>query len=227
MKIFKLKKLPAYFIVPVIFTVLGYGVLRVALTPVWDLGMAYASLVIADDAPNFYPELNSIYNPEAEKTPAKKNIISIEDIDLPGKGDHYGNLVCERIGLDSPVYRGDTNSILRSGAGHSQSSFFPGFGRVIIICAHNTTFFKPLQNIEEGDIITFDTNYETYKYNVTSVKVMHENDLGKKMDDMLLEEKETLMLYTCYPFHAISGRKTKRLVVLGERIEGADVKWRE
>lgn len=219
--------MPAYFIVPVIFTVFGYGVLRVALAPVWQLGMAYVSLVVADDAPNFNPELQSIYYPNAEKLSEKNKVISIEDINLPSGGEHYGQLVCERIGLDSPVYWGDTNAILRSGAGHSQISFLPGFGRVMIICAHNTTFFKPLQNVEEGDIITFDTNYETYQYKVTNVTVMNENDLGNKMDSMLLEEKETLLLYTCYPFHAISGRKTDRLVVFGDRIEGRDVKWKE
>ena len=232
MRNLKLKKLPAYFIVPAIFAVLGYGALRVALAPVWNLGVSIASLVIADDAPNFNPELSSTYNPEAEKPSdapedSEDDAISIDDIDLPSDGERYANVTCERIGLDSPVYWGDSSAILRNGAGHSKFSFLPGFGRIIVLSAHNTSFFKPLKDIEEGDVITLDTNYDTYKYNVTSVKVMHEDDLGKKIENMLLEEKETLMLYTCYPFHAISGRKTKRLVVLGERIEGVDVIWRE
>lgn len=228
MKHSNLKKLPAYFIVPVIFALLGYGVLRVALTPVWNLALASASLVIADDAPNFNSDLASIYDSEAEKTVEENtNVILVENITLPSTGDHYGNLSCERIGLDSPVYWGDTNQILRSGAGQSEASFLPGFGRVMIICAHNTTHFKPLKNVQEDDVITFDTNYDTYQYKVTSVEVLNENVLEKKLDDMYLEEKETLLLYTCYPFHAISGRKTDRLVVLGERIEGKDVKWKE
>lgn len=228
MKHSNLKKLPAYFIVPVIFALLGYAVLRVALTPVWNLALASASLVIADDAPNFDSELNTIYDSQADKLQTEEdNVIAVEDIDFPDTGDHYGNLTCERISLEAPVYWGDTNKILRSGAGQSEASLLPGFGRAIIICAHNTTHFKPLKNIEEGDVITFDTNYDTYKYNVTSVEVLNENVLSKKLDDMYLEEKETLLLYTCYPFHAISGRKTDRLVVLGERIEGKDVKWKE
>lgn len=202
--------------------------IRVALAPVWDVGMAAASLVIAKDAPNFNTELDSDYDPDAKKTAdGAEQIIPIEDVNFPKWGSKYGRLTCRRIGLDSPVYWGDDNAILRSGAGHSTSTFLPGFGRTIIMCAHNTTFFKPLKDVEVDDVITFDTTYETYEYRVTEVKVMHENDLAVKMNTMLLDEQETLLLYTCYPFRAISGRKTKRLAVFCERISGLDVEWRE
>lgn len=228
MKHSNLKKLPAYFIVPVIFTLLGYGVLRVALTPVWNLAISSASLIVADDAPNFNPELSSIYDSEADKqTSEDENVIPVENIAFPNTGEQYGKLTCKRIGLNAPVYWGDTSKILRSGAGQSEASLPPGFNSAIIICAHNTSFFKPLKNVKVGDVITFDTNYDTYQYNVTSVEVLNENVLANKMDGMYLQSEETLLLYTCYPFHAISGRKTDRLVVLGERVEGKDVKWME
>lgn len=217
--------MPAYFIVPVIFAVLGYGVLRVALTPVWELGMSAASMVLVEDTPNFYPELMTIYDPDMEKPEQEQAFIHAEDVVEPKHGEHYGKLTCERIKLNAPVYWGDDNRILRSGAGQYEISSLPGYGEAIIICAHNNTFFKPLQKMEEGDVITFDTNYDTYQYRVTEVSVIGEDDLAKRFDSMLGENKETLLLYTCYPFHAISGRKTKRLCAFGERIEGADVIW--
>ena len=84
-----------------------------------------------------------------------------------------------------------------------------------------------MKNIQEGDIISFNTNYEKYTYKITDVEVINENKLQEKFNKMILDENEVLMLYTCYPFHAISGRKTNRLVAFGERIEGLSVKWRE
>ncbi|MBQ1555848.1 MAG: sortase, partial [Clostridia bacterium] len=163
-----MKKLPAYFIVPVIFAVLGYGVLRVALTPVWELGMAAASMMLLEDAPNFYPELTTTYDPDALKAAkTEEKWINAADVTLPRHGEHYGKLMCERIGLSAPVYWGDENRILRSGAGQYEISSLPGFGEPIIICAHNTTFFRPLQKAEKDDVIVFDTNYDTYRYQVT------------------------------------------------------------
>jgi sortase A len=221
----KWKKLPAYFIVPVIFAVLGYGVLRVALTPVWNLAMAAASMILVEDAPNFNPELTTTYDPDAPKAEIQDDFIDAASVSQPRHGEHYGKLLCERIGLNAPVYWGDDNRILRSGAGQYEISSLPGFGEAIVICGHNTTFFKPMQKVQADDVITFDTNYDTYQYRVTEVKILQEDELATKIDSMVSEQRETLLLYTCYPFHAISGRKTKRLCVFGERIEGADVRW--
>jgi sortase A len=51
------------------------------------------------------------------------------------------------------------------------------------------------------------------------------------LEDLLIDktryEKEELILYTCYPFHAITGRKTDRLVVFADRTAGRDVIWKE
>lgn len=223
----QIKKLLAYIVVPVIFAITGYGVLRVALTPVWYLASTAAYFLIADNAVSFEEEINDTYNPEDEIPVHEEEFIDSKDISMPKAGEKYGNLECERIKLNAPVYWGDSNKILRSGAGTDIASFPPGFGRVITICAHNTTFFKPMKNIQEGDIISFNTNYEKYTYKITDVEVINENKLQEKFNKMILDENEVLMLYTCYPFHAISGRKTNRLVAFGERIEGLSVKCRE
>ena len=237
-------KLLAYFLVPAFFACLCYVLLYVGFRPVIDLVSAGASLLMSDSVPNFNPELTDIYDPNAKKaadeivqpseTPEPGATpdpvtpkIPISAITFPKLGQRYGNLTCDRIGLDSPVYWGDSNDVLRNGAGQYWGSFLPGFGRVILISAHNTTYFKCLQNIQVDDIITFDTNYDTYKYVIFSVEVMEETELDRLMEKQyFLDENETLILYTCYPFHAISGRKHKRLVAFGIRLEGMDVQWR-
>lgn len=210
---------------PAVFAVLGYGVLRVALTPVWNLGVAVTTMVMVEDTPDFNPELTTTYDPDAVKPEITAETIDASTVEQPRHGEHYGRLTCDRIGLKAPVYWGDENRILRHGAGQYEVSSLPGYGEAIVICGHNNTFFKPLQKVQEGDEIVFDTNYDTYRYKVNEVVILPEDELAKRIDSMMVEPKETLLLYTCYPFHAISGRKTKRLCAFGERIEGADVKW--
>ena len=240
MKRVKNMKLPAYFIVPVIFAVLGYLAIRVAFAPIINRAAVYASLVIADDAPNFNKDLTVIYDPDAQKyadtvskdegqdddqSSAEIKNIPMHAVHFPEVGELYGKVTCEKLGLDAPVYWGDTSAILRSGAGQYKYSFPPGFGRTIILSAHNISFFNPLKNAEAGDIIRFDTNYETYEYKVIKTEVAKASDLETVFKGMLLDEKETLVMYTCYPFDAVVAGPD-RFVVYCERVKGLDVKWR-
>ena len=213
---------------PVLFTVIGYALLTAALIPVWEMISAAAGLVIAEDAPVFTSELKSIYDPSFQvQTPVEEEaFIRIEDIELPAAGTQYGNITCEKIGLNAPLYWDDTLEILRYGAGQNIASFMPGFGRILIIAGHNSTHFNVIQNIAVGDVIKIDTNYCPYEYEVQEVKVYDEDDLEELFTEHLLDEEETLYLYTCYPFTAHVGRRTDRMLVTAKRISGYDVKWR-
>ena len=156
----------------------------------------------------------------------KELYISIQDVDLPEAGVQYAHVSCERIGLDAPVYWDDTYEILRYGVGQYMGSYLPGFGGTVLLSGHNTTYFLPLADIQEGDIITLDTNYCTYEYEVVKTEVMQERDLGKLLDVMLSTEGENLIMYTCWPFDGYLGRKYERFTVFGSRVSGYDVKWR-
>ena len=213
---------------PVLFTVIGYALLTAALIPVWQMVSTAAGLAISQDAPVFTSELKSIYDPAYQlQTPVEEeSYIRIEEIDLPTAGTQYGNISCEKIGLNAPLYWDDTLEILRYGAGQNIASFLPGFGRILIIAGHNSTFFNVVQNIETGDVIRIDTNYCPYEYEVQEVKVYDENDLEDLLVDHLGDEEETLYLYTCYPFTAHVGRRTDRMLVPAKRISGYDVRWK-
>ncbi len=215
---------------PVIFSVLGYLILYVALKPYWDTVVSAASIfstsqsIVAEEK-----EKHPIYDPNAkpvEIREAEKTYIDIRDIELPASGVHYGQLYNEKAGLDSPVYWDDSYAILRQGAGQYIGSFLPGFGRMILLSAHNTSHFRPLRDLEVGDIIEFNTNYCKYEYEVTEIQVYNEMDLENWVVDHLLDEEEVLVMYTCWPFEFQAGRKTDRLTVKAKRISGYDVKWR-
>lgn len=218
-------KLMAYLYMPLIFTILGYTLIYVAAHPVLEMLQAVGSMVVAKEIPDFNKDLKSIYNPDESKDLAQeaKDTISVKDIQFPDNGTRYGNLTCERIDLDAPVYWGDTNDILKVGVGHFMGSFLPGFNKSILLSAHNTTYFKPLQNIEVGDIITYNTNYGEYKYKVSEFEVVEASELNAKRNELLSYDKEQLMMYTCYPFKTLVGTKTQRLFIYADKISGPTV----
>lgn len=218
----------AYFFMPVLFAIIGYVLLIAALTPVWEYVSAAANLIISNETPVFNPQLTSMYVPGNEvKIDKQTEMINIADIEMPVSGAQYGNIRCDAIGLNAPLYWDDSLEILRYGAGQNISSFPPGFGRLLIIAGHNSTFFNPLQNIEVGQVIDIDTHYCPYQYEVTDVTVMDENELTVLLRDNMRTEEEKLYMYTCYPFTAHVGRRTDRLLVTGKRVSGYDVKWKE
>ena len=210
----------AYVYMPLFFTVIGYGILWVATAPVINFVYNIGSMVMAQDVPEFNTDLGSVFVGNEGSPEEQPETVSASVITQPSFGDEYGHITCDRIGLDAPVYFGDNNDILRVGAGQYIGSFLPGYGRTIMLCAHNTTFFKPLQVIEAGDIITFKTSYGVYQYQVSRTDVKDHND-STAYD--LLQEKEELVMYTCYPFETMVGTKTDRFFVYCEKISGPTV----
>ena len=173
----------------------------------------------------------------------QKDYILTSDMEFPEPGECYGRIICDRIGMDVAAYWTDTDDQLDIGAGTSTAGLIPGFQKPVIISGHTLTHFSCLQYLEVGDIISFDTTYGPYEYEVTDIQVYNENDLldlliektGYKEypeeDETAAEEDlteaedptEELILYTCYPFYAISERKTNRYTVIARRISGMDV----
>jgi LPXTG-site transpeptidase (sortase) family protein len=116
---------------------------------------------------------------KAKKAKSDADVIPGSEVEFPLSGSQYGQITCEAIGLDAPVYWYDTDDILAYGVGQSLISLLPGFGRVIVLSGHNTTYFACLQSAEVGNVIQFHTNYCDYEYTVTNVQVYNENDLEK------------------------------------------------
>lgn len=223
----KVIKLMAYIYMPLIFTLLGYSIAYIALMPVLDMLQAVGSMVVAEEVPNFNAELKSIYDPsknaEEVVTNDKQNVISLKDIKYPDFETQYAKISCKKINLDAPLYWGDSDAVLKAGVGNFMGSFMPGFGKSILLSGHNTTYFKPLQDIAVNDIVTIDTNYGKFEYKVTEVKVLNEGVAANMRNDMLSLKTEKLIMYTCYPFKTLVGRKTDRLFVFADKISGPTV----
>lgn len=134
----------------------------------------------------------------------------------PAYGTKYGNIKIDSIGVDLPVYLGDTDEILNKGVGHYSGSYFPGEGGSIVYAAHNfARFFKKLPQVKVGNKIKITTNYGEFNYKVYDTQVIHMSESDKLP---IQDEKEILMLYTCYPVTGI-GHKKHRFVVYAELME--------
>ncbi len=218
----KISRLMAYVYMPLIFSLLGYVVIAIAASPQINMLQSIGGMIIANNVPSFNTDLKSAFEPAQQED--NKDTIDKSTVTFPDRGTHYANITCEKIGLNAPVYFDDTNAILRVGVGNYPGSFIPGYGRTILLSAHNTSFFKPLQNIEVGDIVIITTNYGVYEYKVNKTEVIDKDVANSRMNEWLSSTQEQLIMYTCYPFHFLSTTKTDRWFVYADKISGPDVK---
>ena len=137
-------------------------------------------------------------------------------IKYPDLGVKFATISIPSIDLKLPVYHGDTNKILRKGIGHYGGSYFPGENGTIILAGHNyETMFRNIDYIKKKDIITLKTTYGTFKYKVYDMKIVKSTDL-KAFE--IQQKEERLILYSCYPLHQRTFRKTQRYVVYAKKV---------
>ena len=145
-----------------------------------------------------------------KEEPTKINVEKKTLENYPEYGTKYGTIEIDKIGVNLPIYYGDTLEILKKGVGHSSGSYFPGEGGTIIYMGHNSKkMFRRLGELQKGNEIKITTTYGEYTYKIYNMKLIKETELDKLP---IQNKKEILMLYTCYPFNNV-GYATQRYVV--------------
>ncbi len=118
-----------------------------------------------------------------------------------------------------PVFFGDSNEILKKGAGMWFNSRFCGQGGKTVLSAHVTRHFYEIEDTQVGTRITMDTVYGEYVYEVSEIKVFHYQDNSLiKQDD----SKNTLVMYTCYPRKNGYQTKTERIALICTMVSGRE-----
>ena len=116
----------------------------------------------------------------------------------PSYGAKYATLKIPNVNIENDVYFGDSTDILSLGIGHSSWSHMPTEGDVIVYSGHNREDkLDGLKNINIKEKIIVETDYATCTYQVVKTEILKDTRIDKltKVDD-----NETLILYTCYPF---------------------------
>ena len=137
----------------------------------------------------------------------------------PEYGTQYATIQIPSINVDVPVYFGDTLEILKKGVGHSSGSYFPGEGGSIIYMGHNSkNMFRRFSEVKKGDKITVKTSYGEFNYKIYDMQLIKETETDKLP---IQDQKEILMVYTCYPFNNI-GYATQIYVLYAELENGGE-----
>ena len=173
-----------------------------------SLATGVTQLIMTESDPDFSVDYANTFNPGSVEI-SNDNTVKRADVPQANYGDLYAYVKCQDIGLDCPVYMGSDNSILKLGAGQVTATYQPGFGRLIMIGAHNNTFFNCLKNIQTGTVITMETSYGTYTYQVNSTEVV---DVTDKDAYDFFTDHEQLLLYTCYPFDMLASTDYRFMV---------------
>lgn len=198
----------AYIYMPLFFSILSYGIVYLITSDIISLATNVTKLIMADSEPSFTIDYANAFNPGSVEI-SDENTVRREDVPQAQYGELYAYVKCEDIALNCPVYFGDNTDILKLGAGQSPATYQPGFDRLIMIGAHNNTFFNCLKNIQEGHIITMETSYGTFSYKVISTEIV---DITGKTAYDYYTDYEQLLLYTCYPFDMLAHTDYRFLV---------------
>jgi len=133
----------------------------------------------------------------------------------PVTGDLIGRIEIPHLGLSVIVIEGTDRHTLRRGVGHIPGTALPGQPGNAGLTGHRDTFFRPLRNIQQNDIITLTTLGGEYRYRVVSTRVVRPTEVSV----LHPTGNEILTLVTCYPFYFV-GPAPNRFIVRAERVAG-------
>ena len=127
-----------------------------------------------------------------------------------------GRLEIPRLGLSVILMEGDDTKTLRRAVGHIPGTPLPGQAGNTALSGHRDTFFRPLRNIRENDIVVVTTLRGEFRYRVVSTRIVAPEDVAV----LNASEGEVLTLVTCYPFYFV-GAAPDRFIVRAERIHSS------
>lgn len=119
-----------------------------------------------------------------------------------------GRLEIPRLHLSAIVMEGDDDATLARAVGHLPDTALPWEPGHTVLAGHRDTFFRPLKDLRDGDLIRMTTARGTFEYRVTATKIVEPNDLSV----LAPAPDRSLTLVTCYPFFYV-GRAPKRFIV--------------
>lgn len=212
-----LKQLLRYLVIPAVYVGILYGIYSLVGIPVEAYIVSQIKTAVVKGEPGTQsisvdPELRAMFD--------RRGYIRKSEIRMPVSGEQYGRLRCERIGIDAPLYLGDRDELLEQGAGQYDGSTLPGFGGTVLVCGHDTTWLAELEDAIVGDVFAIDTEYGQYTYAVREIRIVQQDEIEACQLDAT---EGQLVLYTCYPFGAVSQERDERYFVYCDQISGLPV----
>lgn len=128
--------------------------------------------------------------------------------------DLVGRIEISRLGLKAVVAEGVSSRTLRLAVGHLPGTSLPGEDGNVVLAGHRDTFFRPLKDVEPGDVVTLTTPRGRFEYTVDSALIVE----PERTDLLEAGPGPMLTLVTCYPFYLV-GSAPDRFVVRAVRTQ--------
>jgi sortase A len=147
----------------------------------------------------------------------------------PVNGAVLGRVEIARLNLSAVVREGVDNDVLSVAVGHVPSTALPGQAGNFAIAAHRDTLFRALKDIQQGDVVSFQSQNGNYTYKVVATKIVRPTDVSVLQPDgggLIPETRlvssdgqrnSLLTMITCYPFYYV-GSAPKRFIVEAELV---------
>ncbi|MGX1195118.1 class D sortase [Metabacillus sp. SLBN-84] len=130
-------------------------------------------------------------------------------------GDAVGILKIGRLDAELPIVEGTDPDDLAKGVGHYKGSYYPNENGQIVLSGHRDTVFRKAGELKIGDSLIVAMPYGEFEYRIKSTKIVDADDLSVIT---LQNDKEELILTTCYPFSFV-GSAPERYIIYAEKAE--------
>jgi sortase A len=117
-----------------------------------------------------------------------------------------------RLGLEVPILEGTDDSTLNRAAGHIADTAAPGADGNCGIAAHRDGYFRPLKDVEVGDVLEIETPRGSTSYRIERTWIVGPDDVSV-LDPTPVS---SVTLVTCYPFYFV-GSAPQRFIVRAVR----------
>lgn len=136
----------------------------------------------------------------------------------PKVGDVIGSLWIPRLKRTIDIIEGTGASELKKGVGHYVGSVLPGISDNSVLAGHRDSVFRNLGTLKIGDLMTIQTDYGRFVYEVHKIRIVKADDKTVIVPTI----DSILTLSTCYPFRFI-GNAPKRYIVQAGLVIGEPV----
>jgi len=116
---------------------------------------------------------------------------------MPASSALLGQISIPKLHVTAPILQGTQDVQLNVAAGHLTTSALPGDPGTSVIAAHNATWFRHVDQLRPGDVMTISTKAGTFTFAVVSSQVLH---VGDALANTALP---SLVLESCYPLDAL------------------------
>lgn len=174
--------------------------------------LAYCGFVLLDAWIFQKAGIHQLERLKSDSQTAPESPASFNNLPATVLGGFVGRIEIPRLGVSAIVIEGISAKTLRRAVGHIPGTDLPGHPGNVGISGHRDTFFRPLRNIQQNDIITLTTLDGEYRYRVVSIGVVDPYDVAVLDPD----RNQILTLVTCFPFYFV-GAAPDRFIVRAER----------